>query len=141
PAIFPIIVNGKNYPAGVFYPDGKLTGDPASGATFRKARPGDTVQLFVTGLIRNTGGVLTTYQDYGGVTVKIGDIVLPADAAGLVKPGEFQINFKLPQQFANLPEGDYPISVQVKLDDGAITSSPATINSDPPGPLVIPIQH
>jgi hypothetical protein len=73
--------------------------------------------------------------------VKIGDVVLLADAAALVAPGEFQINFQVPQQFATLPEGDYPISIQVKLDDGAITSSPTTINSDPPGPLVIPIQH
>jgi uncharacterized protein (TIGR03437 family) len=76
-----------------------------------------------------------------GVSVKIGDITFPADAAALVAAGEFQINFRVPQTFANLPEGDYPISIQFKLDDGAITSSPTTINSDPPGQLVIPIQH
>jgi uncharacterized protein (TIGR03437 family) len=140
PGIFPIVVNGKNYPAGVFL-DGKITGDPANGAAFRKARPGDVIQLFVTGLVRTTAGVLTNLQTFGGVTVKIGDVALPADAAALVAPGEFQINFRVPQQFASLPEADYPISIQRKLDDGTTTSSPITINSDPPGPLVIPIQH
>jgi hypothetical protein len=61
--------------------------------------------------------------------------------AALVAPGEFQVNFHVPPQFATLPEGEYPISVQVKLDDGATPSSPLTINSDPPGFLVLPIQH
>src|SRR5262249_8427495 len=141
PGIFPIIVNGKNYPAGVFL-DGTLTGDPANGPVFRKAKPGDLIQLFATGLVRTPSGVLTTRQTYGGVTVKIGDIIIsPTDPATLVAPGEFQINFRVPQQFATLPEGDYPISIQVKLDDGATASSPPTINPDPPGPLVIPIQH
>jgi uncharacterized protein (TIGR03437 family) len=140
PAIFPIIMNGKNYPAGVFL-DGKLTGDPANGAAFRKARPGDTIQLYATGLIRQSAGVLPTPQSIGGVTVKIGDISVTPEFAGLVQVGEFQINFRVSQQFANLPEGDYPISIQVKLDDGAVTSSPSTINSDPPGPVVLPIQH
>src|SRR5262249_13709740 len=132
PGIFPVIVNGKNHPAGVFL-DGKITGDPAISAAFRKARPGDVIQLFVTGLIRTTAGVLTIGQNFGGGTVKIGDVAFAADAAALVAPGEFQINFRVPQQFATLPEGDYPISVQYKLDDGAATSSPVTINSDPPG--------
>jgi hypothetical protein len=58
-----------------------------------------------------------------------------------VSPGRFQINFTVPQQFATLPEDDYPISVQVKFDDGNVTSSSASINSDPPGPVVVPIQH
>src|SRR5262249_52452429 len=34
PGIFPIILNGKNYPAGVFL-DGRLTGDPTKGNAFR----------------------------------------------------------------------------------------------------------
>jgi uncharacterized protein (TIGR03437 family) len=141
PGIFPITVNGKNYPAGVFYPDGKITGDPAAGAVFRKARPGDTIQLYATGLIRQPGGVLPTPYAVGGVTVKIGDISVTPEFASLVAVGEFQINFRVPQQFASLPEGDYPISIQLKLDDGAISASPTTINSDPPRAIVLPIQH
>ncbi len=135
PGIFPIAVGGKNYAAGVFL-DGKFTGDPAINAAFRKARPGETIQLYATGLVPSPAGVVVSFQQVTGVTVKIGDITVPADAAGLVAVGQFQINFKVPAQFAGLPEGDYPISIQVNG-----VSSPATINTDPPGPVVIPIQH
>jgi uncharacterized protein (TIGR03437 family) len=117
PGIFPIIVNGKNYPAGVF-PDGTL---------------------FATGLFRTQAGVVPPPQTFTDVTVTIGNITFAADAAVLIAPGEFQINFTVPQQFASLPEDDYPISIQYKGMIG--TSSPVAINSDPPGPLVIPIQH
>ncbi|MDQ2946513.1 MAG: hypothetical protein M3Y27_11310, partial [Acidobacteriota bacterium] len=37
PGIFPIIVNGTNYPAAVFV-DGKYAGDPGIGPAFRKAK-------------------------------------------------------------------------------------------------------
>jgi uncharacterized protein (TIGR03437 family) len=70
-----------------------------------------------------------------GVTVSIGAITVPATAA-LVTTGEFQINFTVPPQFASMPAGTYPISVSFNG-----VSSPAEINSSPPGPVVIPIQH
>ena len=135
PGIFPISAGGKNYAAGVFL-DGKFAGDPALGSSFRKARPGETIQLFATGLVPSPAGVTVSFQPVNGVTVKIGDITVPADAAGLVAVGQFQINFTVPAQYTTLPEGDYPVSIQING-----VSSPATINSDPPGPLVIPIQH
>jgi uncharacterized protein (TIGR03437 family) len=138
PGIFPVIVNGKNYPAAVFL-DGVLAGDPANGPSFRNARPGDVIQLFATGLFRTQGGIAAQSATYTDVTVTIGDAVVPADAAVLVGPGEFQINFRIPQQFASLPEGDYPISIQYGGPIG--TSSPVTINSDPPGPMLFPIRH
>jgi uncharacterized protein (TIGR03437 family) len=53
-----------------------------------------------------------------------------------VAVGEFQVNFTVPQSFASLPPGLYPISITVN----GITS-PSSINSSPPGPVVIPIQH
>jgi len=135
PGIFPVIVNGTNYPAGVF-PDGTYVGDPSIGPAFRQAKPGDVLQLFATGLAPTPGGVLPTPQAVSGVTVTVGNITVPADFAGLVAVGEFQINFTVPQQFATLAAGSYPISIQV---NGA--SSPVTINSNPPGPLVLPVQH
>jgi len=135
PGIWPIIVNGTNYAAAVF-PDGKFAGDPSIGAVFRTARPGDAVQLFGTGLAAAAAGVQVGVQPVTGVTVTLGNVTVPASAAALVAVGEFQINFTVPQQFANLPEGNYPLTVAI---NGA--SSPATINSNPPGPLVIPIQH
>jgi len=61
---------------------------------------------------------------------------VPADFAGLVGAGEFQINFTVPQQFASMPEANYPITISVNG-----VPSPATINTNPPGDIVLPIQH
>jgi uncharacterized protein (TIGR03437 family) len=131
PGIFPVIVNGLNYPAAVFL-DGKYVGDPANGAAFRKAKPGDKIQLYATGLVPTPAGVLPTSLGVSGVTLTIGNATVSADFAGLVAVGEFQINFTVPQ----IADGTYPISISV---NGA--SSPLTINSNPPGQLLIPIQH
>jgi uncharacterized protein (TIGR03437 family) len=135
PGIWPIIVNGTNYAAAVFL-DGLFAGDPSIASVFRNAKTGDKVQLFGTALAPSPAGVQVSFQPLNGVTVTIGSITVPADAAGLVAVGEFQVNFTLPPQFASMPEGNYPITVTVNG-----VSSPATINSNPPGPLVIPIQH
>jgi len=136
PGIFPIIVNGTSYPAGV-YLDGKITGDPVKGSIFRKARPGDVIQLYATGLAPSPAGTKTVnFQALSGLTVTIGNVSFPADATGLVAAGEFQINFTVPQQFASMPEGNYPITIQVNG-----VSSPMNINSQPPAPVVLPIQH
>ena len=70
-----------------------------------------------------------------GVTVTVGSIAINPDFAGLVAVGEFQINFTLPQQFANMPAGNYPITISING-----VSSPSTINSAPPAPVVLPIQ-
>jgi uncharacterized protein (TIGR03437 family) len=135
PGIVPIIVNGVNYAGGVFL-DGKYVGDPAIGSSFRAAQPGDKIQLYATGLVPSPAGQVVTFQSVAGVTVTIGTVTIAADAAGLVGPGEFQINFTVPQQFASLAPGNYPLIITVNG-----VSSPATINSSPPGPLVLPIQH
>jgi hypothetical protein len=68
--------------------------------------------------------------------VSIGDITIPADYAGLVAVGEFHISFTVPQQFATRPPGNYPVSIQVSG-----VSSSLTIDTNPPGQLVLPIQH
>ncbi len=129
PAIFPVIVTGANYPAGVFL-DGKLVGDPAVNPAFRKAKPGDVIQLYATGLASTPAGVVSTLQNVSGVTVTLGATTVPATFAGLVAVGEFQVNFTVPP----LSNGTYPISLTVNG-----VSSPAQINTSPPGPLVVPI--
>jgi uncharacterized protein (TIGR03437 family) len=133
PGIFPIIVNGANYPAAVFASDSMFAGDPSAGSVFRKAKAGEAVQLYATGLVTTTAGVVPgPPQGIDGVTVTVtvGSATVNADFAGLVAVGEFQINFKVP----NLPAGSYPISIAV----GGV-SSPATIDSNPPGPIMLPI--
>jgi uncharacterized protein (TIGR03437 family) len=134
PGIVPIIVNGVNYAGGVFL-DGKYVGDPSIGSSFRKAKPGDAIQLYATGLVVSPAGVRVSFQPVSGVTVTIGNITVPADAAGLVGPGEFQVNFTVPPQFANLPEANYPITIAA-----AGVASPAAINTVPAAPIVVPIQ-
>jgi uncharacterized protein (TIGR03437 family) len=135
PGIFPVNLNGTNYAAGVFL-DGKVAGDPSASTAFRKAKPGDVIELFATGLVPSPAGVQPSPAPVSGVTVTVGGITVTADFAGLVAVGEFQINFKVPAQFTTMPEANYPITISVNG-----VSSPSTSNSDPPAQLVIPIQH
>ena len=135
PGIFPVTVSGTNYAIGVFL-DGKLAGDPAIGAGFRNAVPGDIVQLYATGLAVSPAGTVVSTTLLSGVTVTIGTVTVTPLGAALVAPGEFQINFTVPQDFASMPPGVYPISISING-----VTSPASINSSPPGPVVIPIQH
>jgi uncharacterized protein (TIGR03437 family) len=136
PGIFPITLGGTNYAAAVFYSDGKIAADPSYGAAFRNAVPGDFVELFATGLAPSPAGTPVSTTLLSGVTVTIGSVTIPASAAALVTVGEFQINFTVPQDFASLPPGLYPISISING-----VTSPASINSSSPGPVVIPIQH
>lgn len=134
PGIFPIIVNGTNYAAAVLA-DGKIAGDPSVSSAFRNAKPGDAISLFATGLAPSPAGVEVSLTQLTGVTVTVGSIAINADFSGLVAVGEFQINFTLPQQFANMPAGNYPITISI---NGVL--SPSMINSAPPAPVVLPIQ-
>ncbi len=134
PGIFPVIVNGTNYAAAVFT-DGTLVGDPSESPAFRNAKPGDAIALFATGLAPSPAGTTVSVTQLSGVTVTIGTITVNASYAGLVAVGEFQINLTVPQQFANLPAGNYPITISI----GGV-SSPSAINSVPPAPIVLPIQ-
>jgi uncharacterized protein (TIGR03437 family) len=135
PGIFPIALGGTNYAAAVFL-DGKIAADPSNGPAFRNAVPGDTVQLYATGLAPSPAGTLISTTAVSGVTVTIGSVAIPASAAALVAVGEFQINFTVPQSFAAMPAGLYPITISING-----VTSPASINSSPVGPVVIPIQH
>ena len=135
PAIFPIVIGSTNYAAAVFL-DGRIAADPSNGQAFRNAVPGDVVQLFATGLAPAAAGTVVSTTPLSGVMVTIGNISVPASSAALVAVGEFQINFTVPQQFASMPPGTYPISISVNG-----VTSPASIETSPPGPVVIPIQH
>ncbi len=135
PGIFAITLGGTNYAAAVFL-DGKIAADPSNGpALFRNAVPGDTVQLFATGLAPSPAGTLVSTTLLSGVTVTLGGVTVPA-AAALVAVGEFQINFTVPQSFASLAPGLYPVSISMNG-----VTSPASIDSSSPGPVVIPVQH
>ncbi|HEY1756510.1 MAG TPA: hypothetical protein VGG72_14005 [Bryobacteraceae bacterium] len=127
PGIFPNVINGVNYPVAVFT-DGVYVGNPAVSSAYRKAKPGDAMELYAT---------LPAPKGIPGVTVTIGSITVAADFAGHTQyAGEFQINFTVPAQFASLVAGNYPITIAVNG-----VSSPSTIDTPQPGPIVPPIQH
>jgi len=128
PGIFAYAGNSVYYPSAVFASDGRYVGTSTLGTVFRGANPGETVELYATGLQIGPAGVLPTVQSITGVGVTIGGTTVPASYAGQTPyVGEFQINFVVP----SLPAGTYPISIQV----GGV-SSPTVVNGEP---LVIPI--
>jgi uncharacterized protein (TIGR03437 family) len=133
PGLFPNTVNGVNYPAGV-YASGQFFVGPSNVPGYLAASPGFHIELYATGLLAEPGGVLPTAASIPGVTVTIGTVTVPADFAGQTPyVGEFQINFTVPQQMASMAAGNYPISISVNG-----VSSPTTINSSPPGQIVLP---
>jgi uncharacterized protein (TIGR03437 family) len=136
PGLFANTVNGVNDPAAVF-PDGHYVGNPAVSSAYRNAKPGDTIELYATGLTSSLAGVIPNTQTINGVTVTVGTVTVPASFAGQTSyVGEFQINFTLPQQFATMPAGNYPLTISLNG-----VSSPATMNSSPPGPIMLPVTH
>lgn len=129
PGIFAYAGNASYYPSAVFASDGRYIGNSSLGTAYRGAVPGETVELYATGLESGQAGVIPTAQSIAGVSVTVGTITVPASYAGQTPyVGEFQINFVVP----NLPASAYPISIQV-----AGISSPTSINGQP---LVIPVQ-
>ena len=66
----------------------------------------------------------------------LGGITVPASyAAQTPYVGEFQINFTVPQQFATMAAGNYPLTISYNG-----VSSPANVNTSPPGAVVIPVE-
>jgi uncharacterized protein (TIGR03437 family) len=135
PGLFVNAVNGVNYPAAVF-PDGHYVGDPTVNAAYRNAVPGDVIERYATGLTAAPAGVTPTAAAISGVTVTLGGITVPASyAAQTPYVGEFQINFTVPQQFATMAAGNYPLTISYNG-----VSSPANVNTSPPGAVVIPVK-
>jgi len=106
PSVYFYQVNSKNYAAALFQ-DYSLMGDPAAVPGTHKAKPGDIIQLYVAGLGPTTSGPVTSPVPITGVTVSIGGVDSPVLAAALVAPGQFQVNFTVPQ----IADGEYPITV------------------------------
>ncbi len=98
------------YPNALFNGTTTIVGDPTLfGNTVKKARPGDILQVYVTGLAPTQSGVapLSAIPFTAPVTVNIGSASVPALAAAQVFPGCFQVNFTVP----NLTPGNYPFTV------------------------------
>ncbi len=111
PGIFPYSLdNGKTfYPAAVFL-DSTLVGDPAVLASARKAKPGDVVLLFTTGMGVSPAGVLVDPTGFApAVQVLIDNTPATVTSTFLVAPGEWQINIVVP---SGLSDGNHQIVVK-----------------------------
>jgi uncharacterized protein (TIGR03437 family) len=118
PSVYFYQINSKDYAAALFL-DYSLVGDPAIVPGTHKAKPGDTIALYAAGLGPSSSGVtLTAPVPITGVSVTIGTASAQVLAADLVAPGQFQINFVVPQ----LAAGEYAITVS-----SSGHTSPATV--------------
>jgi uncharacterized protein (TIGR03437 family) len=126
PGLFPYTIDGKTfYPAAVFL-DGVLVGDPAVIASTRKAKAGDVVLLFATGMGVSAAGVLVNPTGFSPqVKVLIDSVAATVSSTFLVAPGEWQINIVIP---SGLSDGNHQIVVQT----GGVSSQSG---------VVIPITH
>jgi uncharacterized protein (TIGR03437 family) len=107
PSLYFYQAGSKSYAAALFA-DYSIMGDPAVAPGTRKAKAGDVIQLYASGLGPSpSGSVVTSPVPVMGVGVTIGTTDVPVLFAGLVAPGQFQVNFTVPQ----LPAGEYSIQV------------------------------
>jgi uncharacterized protein (TIGR03437 family) len=107
PSLYNYTAGSKIYAAALFQ-DYAIMGDPAVVPGTRKARPGDIIQLYAAGLAPSlSGSAITSPVPITGVGVTIGTTKVPVQFAGLVAPGQFQVNFTVPQ----LDAGEYSIQV------------------------------
>jgi len=112
PGLFTYQAGPKVYPAAIYNGTTVLVGDPAvSGSGVRKARPGDILSLYATGIEPSPAGIElngpTSVQSV--ISAAIGSQSATVLGAALVYPGEFQINIVVP----NLADGEYAIAVSV----------------------------
>jgi uncharacterized protein (TIGR03437 family) len=109
PSIYEYIVGNKKYAAALFA-DYSLMGDPAVTPGTHKAKPGDVIQLYCAGLgPAPSGNVISSPIPITGVGIAIGGTSATVQYAALVAPGQYQVNFTVPQ----LADGEYPITVSV----------------------------
>ncbi|HEX5227211.1 MAG TPA: SBBP repeat-containing protein [Bryobacteraceae bacterium] len=108
PSVYYYTVGSKSYAAALFQ-DYSLMGDPAVTPGTHKAKPGDIIQLYAAGLGPTSSGAVGSAVPITGVSVKIGGMDAPVLAADLVAPGQFQVNFTVPQ----IADGEYPITVSI----------------------------
>ncbi len=107
PSLYFYQAGSKMYAAALFV-DYSIMGDPAVVPGTRKAKVGDIIQLYAAGLGPSaSGGAVTSPVPITGVGVTIGTTDAQVQFAGLVAPGQYQVNFTVPQ----LPAGEYSIKV------------------------------
>jgi uncharacterized protein (TIGR03437 family) len=110
PGLFYYTLGGENFPSALYNGTYTIVGDPALYAQAAKAKAGDIIQLYATGLGPSTSGSLVNSPVVfsSPVTVTIGTTNVTASYAGLVGVGLFQVNFIVP----SIADGNYPLTIQ-----------------------------
>jgi uncharacterized protein (TIGR03437 family) len=111
--------------------DGTLIGPPGvSGAT--SAKPGETIVLYANDLGPTSGSISNGSDEQSGVllttpTVMVASHDAAVQFAGLISPGLYQVNVKLPNNIS----GDVPVSITITASIGTlsfpVTSLPTTL--------------
>ena len=112
PGLFTYALGSKTFPSALYNGTYTIVGDPALYSSAAKAKAGDIIELYATGLGASpAGNVISSPITFASpVTVSIGSANVTASFAGLVGVGLFQINFTVP---AGLAEGDYSLAIKV----------------------------
>ena len=127
PGLFTYLLGGRTYPSALFNGTYTIVGDPALYSAAAKAKAGDIIQLYATGLgVSPAGNIITSPIAFSGtVTATIGTANAPVLGTALVAVGEFQVNIQVP---SGLADGEYPLAIKV---NGTASQSG----------VVIPITH
>lgn len=126
PGLFPYTLDGQTFFPAAMFSDGTLVGDPAVFAASRKAKPGDYVVLYATGLgISPAGTIVQPTPFTPPVQVLIDTTPASVTATYLVAAGQWQINIVVP---SGLSDGNHQITIQT----GGVSS---------PAGVVIPISN
>ena len=111
PGLFTYSLGGKTYPSALYNGTYTIVGDPALYGAAAKAKAGDIIQLYATGLGSSPAGNIigSTIVFNGTVTATIGTASATVQFAGLVGVGLFQVNIIVP---SGLADGDYQLLIK-----------------------------
>ena len=112
PGLFTYSLGGKTYPSALYNGTYTIVGDPALYSAAAKAKAGDIIQLYATGLGPSpAGNIISSPIAFSGtVTATLGSTNVPVLGAALVAVGEFQVNIQIP---SGLADGEYPLTIKV----------------------------
>jgi uncharacterized protein (TIGR03437 family) len=114
PAFFVSLRTGSNYLAAAVGVDGTPIGPPEAIPGSRAARPGEVIMLYGTGFgptqpAQLAGAPLLPSMTSTTVTASIGNHPTMVEYSGLVLPGTYQINIRIPE----LANGYHAITAEI----------------------------
>jgi uncharacterized protein (TIGR03437 family) len=111
PGLFTYSLGGKTYPSALYNGTYTIVGDPVLYSAALKAKAGDIIQLYATGLGSSpAGNIIQSPIGFSSpVTATLGTTNVSVLGTALVAVGEFQINIQIPQ----MADGEYPLLIKV----------------------------